>query len=74
MHSGRLVIANHSAVSLKGVLFPSSKAIKSILNYGGENIGTGLSNRGKAGRDEKILTGPRWMVFGERNIFHEHIS
>lgn len=32
MHSGRIVIANRSAVGLKGVLFPSSKAIKGTLN------------------------------------------
>lgn len=49
MHSGRIVIANRSAVGLKGVLFPSSKAIKSILNHWEKKyiyIGIELSNVG----------------------------
>lgn len=36
MHSGRIVIANRSAVWLKGALSPFSKAIKNILNHGNE--------------------------------------
>lgn len=58
MHSGRIVIANRSAVGLKGVLFPCSKAIKSILNHWGENIGVELSNVGAGGTWRKDLNGP----------------
>lgn len=36
MHSRRIVIANRSAVWLKGAQSPFSKAIKNILNHGNE--------------------------------------
>lgn len=36
MHSGRIVIANRSAVGLKGVLFPSSKQLGASQVIGGK--------------------------------------
>lgn len=56
MHSGRIVIANRSAVGLKGVLFPSSKAIKSILNSlgGGGGFWRGIvQDRGRRNMAER---------------------
>lgn len=56
MHSGRIVIANRSAVGLKGVLFPSSKAIKSILNRlgGGGGFWCGIvQDRGRRNMAER---------------------
>lgn len=77
MHSGRIVIANRSAVGLKGVLFLSSKAIKSILNHWGKKIYWYriVQCRGGLGEhDKKILMDPHWVVFGERSIFRKNVS
>ena len=70
MHSGRIVIANRSAVGLKGVLFPSSKAIKSILNRLGVGVdfGVELSKVGARGTWQKdlnrLLLGSGWRKEG----------
>jgi hypothetical protein len=53
MHSVRIVIANRSAVGLKDILFPFSKAIKSILNHGQNNPGRELFNSGVGGTCQK---------------------
>lgn len=49
MHSGRIVIANRSAVGLKGVLVPFSRAIKSLLNHGENNLSKEMCNIGVRG-------------------------
>lgn len=73
MHSGRIVIANRSAVGLKGVLFPSSKAIKSILNRlgGGGGIWCGIvqdrGRRNMAERSQQALAG--WWL--EKGMFFQ---
>lgn len=75
MHSGRIVIANRSAVGLKCVLFPSSKAIRRILNHWMKKYwyGNCLTELG-GGTWQKDPNGPSLGGVGEKDIFHQNVS